>query len=353
MISHSWEKVEENFLLDICHVQIYHSRNEQKEAKFACFSWFSDRFRMVPVANFMENIFNPFKQEMEKFESDGIVLIDGTKTHVTLSKVVCDNLAQYEILGLPLSFGKSSTCRECLEKYENYPTTRCHSIINSSGTNIEKFGHHYNYREPKSWLVTKLNGIFFLSCFTCFKIYKYLRFDLPESTIIHEITDGAAYWRIFGSDTLVLFISEFMVSRMWYFEFYVFNFCIFFRNFCCINTKTSRGLQTKKNNDNLKRIVLNKINFSLLIYKLKIRNLLYFPRFLFLLQINYNFSPFCFLFLKNSCPNSLFDFGLLFWMIKIFFVSSFFSDIFFAKHRWITLAKIKFFTSTYRIDCRL
>ena len=106
MISHSWEKVEENFLLDICHVQIYHSRNEQKEAKFACFSWFSDRFRMVPVANFMENIFNPFVQEMEKFESDVIVLIDGTKTHVTLSKVVCDNLAQYEILGLPLSFGK-------------------------------------------------------------------------------------------------------------------------------------------------------------------------------------------------------------------------------------------------------
>lgn len=25
------------------------------------------------------------------------------------------------------------------------------------------------------------------------KIYKYLRFDLRESTIIHEITDGAAY----------------------------------------------------------------------------------------------------------------------------------------------------------------
>ncbi|OTF75312.1 hypothetical protein BLA29_000939, partial [Euroglyphus maynei] len=112
------------------------------------------------VTEVMNKILTPFVQEMKKLELDGIA-IDGNnrKIPVTLSKVACDNLAQNEILGLLMSFGQGSSCRECFERFENYPHSRSHSIVNSSGTNINEFVLSHNYREPKPCILTELNGI--------------------------------------------------------------------------------------------------------------------------------------------------------------------------------------------------
>uniref|UniRef100_A0A6P6XZX9 Uncharacterized protein LOC113793090 n=1 Tax=Dermatophagoides pteronyssinus TaxID=6956 RepID=A0A6P6XZX9_DERPT len=113
-----------------------------------------------PTTDVMNKILNPFVDEMKKLEINGLNF-DGynEKIYVTLSSVICDNLAQHEVLGLPLSFGKSSQCRDCFQKFENYANIRSHSIINSSGSDIDLFCHKYDFREPKPCVLTRLDGI--------------------------------------------------------------------------------------------------------------------------------------------------------------------------------------------------
>ncbi|OTF69758.1 hypothetical protein BLA29_002396 [Euroglyphus maynei] len=109
----------------------------------------------------MNKILEPFVSEMQQFEKSGIEVEkengEMIKIQVTLSKLICDNLAQNEILGLSMAFSKSSFCRECMALRENYPSIRSHSILDSRQVNLEK--SKIKNIIYKSCILTNLKGI--------------------------------------------------------------------------------------------------------------------------------------------------------------------------------------------------
>ncbi|KAH7638357.1 hypothetical protein HUG17_9463 [Dermatophagoides farinae] len=99
---------------------------------------------ITKVKNSMNMILKPLVREMQQLEHSGIKVKKDNgeivEIQVILSKIICDNLAQNEILGFSMGFGKSSICRECLTKREKYPSSRLHSILDSDEHNLVKSG---------------------------------------------------------------------------------------------------------------------------------------------------------------------------------------------------------------------
>lgn len=130
------------------------------------------------IKDSMNMILKPFVREMQQLEKSGMKITkdDGemVKVQITLSKIICDNLAQNEILGFSMAFAKSSFCRECLAKRENHSTSRLHGILNSDQNSLIKSG--VMNMALRCCILTQLEGvtlsnisppIFFTTCSVC------------------------------------------------------------------------------------------------------------------------------------------------------------------------------------------
>ena len=110
----------------------------------------------IRIEEEMNIMLTPFVNEMKQLEKNGIQFPESIKIEVTLGKVVCDNLAQNEILGFSMAFARSSICRECLLKRELYTEDRRHSILESDGINLENSVKNIVLRDC---VLTQLKGV--------------------------------------------------------------------------------------------------------------------------------------------------------------------------------------------------
>ncbi|KAH9418280.1 hypothetical protein DERP_010146 [Dermatophagoides pteronyssinus] len=117
----------------------------------------------------MNIILRPFLEDMKKLERHGINVkkSDGSTVNmkVGLAKLICDNLAQNEILGFKMSFGQGSICRECLTKREDYKTSRLHGLFDYSNVTFECLPRPEKRIRPNDYglknecILTELGGV--------------------------------------------------------------------------------------------------------------------------------------------------------------------------------------------------
>ena len=119
--------------------------------------------------NFMNIVLEPFVKEMMQLEEKGLDFErkDGSKVNIKvgISKVICDNLAQNEILGFKMTFGAGSSCRLCLEKRERFKLNNLgHSLFDYSfltydqeRPNKKSLGNDFGIVRP--CILTKLQGV--------------------------------------------------------------------------------------------------------------------------------------------------------------------------------------------------
>nr|XP_027199900.1 uncharacterized protein LOC113794017 [Dermatophagoides pteronyssinus] len=111
------------------------------------------------IEDAMNKILEPFVLEMQELERSGISIKNDQGEEIkitpTLSKIICDNLSQNEILGLSMGFGSGSVCRECLGRREHYSKTRSHEILDSTNSELQQSA--VNVR--RDCILTRLNGV--------------------------------------------------------------------------------------------------------------------------------------------------------------------------------------------------
>ena len=120
-------------------------------------------------SNIMNIILRPFLEDMKRLERHGINVkkSDGSTVNmkVGLAKLICDNLAQNEILGFKMSFGQGSICRECLTKREDYKTSRMHGLFDYSNVTFECLPRPEKRIRPNDYglknecILTELGGV--------------------------------------------------------------------------------------------------------------------------------------------------------------------------------------------------